>query len=171
MKCLPLICVLIIMISSLFSIEQVFNSTDVLVFCKASQNETWLIKYNQIGGTIYDENFEPLCTFTLPETGTKIICQVGRDFDSDNNIEILYQVTITPGNATSTYLKDLTTGVYELAFIGSNGNSFISNDIPYLHEAHYLHSERVFIIRNYTNTPNPYAQNYMLYTSGVIAPP
>ncbi len=160
---------MIAIISGLFSIVQMFNSTDKVSFAYASQNEKWLIRYNNEQGTIYDENFVEICAFTFSEAGTKSIYGVGRDFDDDDNIEILYSNTSGP---MSVYLKDLTTGEFDLALVGSSQAwysfpSYFTNEL----QAHYINSERVFVVQEQNRSTTPYILYFTLYRSGAVSPP
>jgi len=105
--------------------------------------------------TVYGADFSSLYSFTIPtppQAYTNIsITGLGTDFDTDSNLEVMYQVTYMSGSAL--YIWDTVTHSFE--------QQFATSSTSYSGWTYYLGNERVVIVWKYgtTNTVSVYRSN------------
>jgi len=96
---------------------------------------------------VIDTNYQTVANFTLPIPGNALYYNViaaSPDFDTDNNIEVLYQYTDGTNYKGHVILRDITTS--------SNQLTFSDTDTSYYAYTFYFGNERVIIITGTYNS-------------------
>ena len=140
-----------------FSQNLEITGTGFVSFVQASPDENWIIIPENNGFNIYTEDFQLVDNFNLDTQSLFFFSGAGRDFDEDNNIEILYQV-LDSNYISSFYLKDIETGAMQVSYVGNSSSSYCVGP------SGYLGGERIFTISRYQN--NVWDASY-IYRSGV----
>jgi len=155
------ILIVLFMIFYVFAFSQnlEITGTGKTFFLQASPDENWIIIHENNGFNIYTEDFQLVDNFDVNTSMPSLfyVYGVGRDFDEDNNIEILYQV-YDSNYYSSVYLKDIETGTVQVSYVGNSSSSY------YGYTTGYLGGERIFSIQRMQN--NDYNASYT-YRSGV----
>ncbi len=128
---------------------------------ESSPNENWLVSREGSQYKIYSEDFTVVATFSLSTYPGNYLYVYGaaRDFDDDNNIEVLFQVQ-NSSNYSSVYLLDIATNSVQVQYLGSASYNY------YCYSTGYLGGERVFSIQRMNMSSYQYDANYV-YRSGV----
>ncbi len=127
---------------------------------ESDPNQRWLIVKINNQFRIYEEDFSEVTTFDLGihQNDVSWIYGAARDFDEDDDIEVLYQVNID-GNY-SVFLRDISTGLIQVQYNGSSSYWYYSFCYG------YLGNERIFVISRYNLSTYNYDVSYV-YRSGV----
>jgi hypothetical protein len=128
---------------------------------ETTQGENWLISKEASQYKIYTEDFSLVATFSLsayPSTNLWIY-GAARDFDDDENIEVLFQVQNSSYHS-SVYLLDIETNTVQVEYTGNSSYNY------YCWTTGYLGGERVFSIQRMNMGNSQYDANYV-YRSGV----
>ena len=153
--------IIVFMVCYVVAFSQVLEITGTgkSFFLQASPEENWIIIQESNGFNIYTEDFQLVDNFNVNTQMPSLfyVYGVGRDFDNDNNIEILYQV-YDSNYYSSVYLKDIETGEVQVSYTGNSSSSY------YGYTTGYLSGERIFSIQRMQN--NDYNASYT-YRSGV----
>ncbi len=151
----------LLIIFSFFLISQQLEITaeGQSYFVQSSPDEKWLIVKDNDQFQIYEEDFDPVTTFNLGahQNSVQWIYGAARDFDTDNNIEVLYQANDN-GNY-SVFLKDISTTQIQLQYTGTSSYWY------YCFSFGYLGNERIFVISRYNLSSYTYDVSY-IYRSG-----
>ena len=142
-----------------FSQTLEITGTGKSFFLQASPEENWIIIQESNGFNIYTEDFQIVDNFNVntPMHSLFYVYGVGRDFDDDDNIEILYQA-YDSNYYSSVYLKDIETGEVQVSYTGNSSSNYFG------YTTGYLSGERIFSIQRMQN--NEYNASYT-YRSGV----
>jgi len=101
---------------------------------------------------IIDTNYQAVTTFSLPIPGGAVyynIIAASPDFDTDGNIEVLYQYTDNVNYTGHIFLRDISTS--------SNQLTFSDTDTTYYAYTFYFGNERIIIITgSYNNGTHTY---------------
>ena len=149
------ILILLILQSFLLFSQHLEITSDGQVFVtQSSPNENWLIAKEGNQYKIYEGDFNLVDTFNLGahQNSVQWIYGAARDFDNDENIEILYQVNID--NIVSMYLKDIQTGQIQVQYAGNASYWYYCNSYGYLDD------ERIFSISRYNLDNYNYDASY-----------
>lgn len=140
------------------NLEMTGNGQSFLV--QATQNESWLIVNNNDLLKIYTTDFDLVETVDIGNDIDLLssVYGAGRDFDDDENIEILY--TTMDNSVQSVHLKDINTNEMQVEYIGTASYSYIYS------YSSYLGNERIFVINRYNMNSYQYDYSY-IYRSGV----
>ncbi|MCF7912480.1 MAG: hypothetical protein K9M99_08135 [Candidatus Cloacimonetes bacterium] len=150
---LYLILLILVSLGSLSALELAITDPGRAMYVQANPQESWLVTTDGYQSKIYDSNLELLETFTLPQADVSII-GAGYDFDEDDNIEVLYSWYDTSNYQTHVFLRDISTGQYELSYSTGCYYAFTL----------YSNSERIVIINEYDGSEY---QQCRIYRSGV----
>ncbi|MBL7149472.1 MAG: hypothetical protein ISS80_05310 [Candidatus Cloacimonetes bacterium] len=156
------ICVAMLLLCSVFAYTQQLEMTvsGQATLFESAPNQRWLI--GKIGNQykIYEEDFTEVATFDLGihQNDVSWLYGAARDFDGDDNIEVLYQANID-GNY-SVFLRDISTGQIQVQY--SENSSFWYYCFCY----GYLGNEWIFVIYRYNMSLYNYDVSYV-YRSGV----
>lgn len=128
---------------------------------ETSPGENWLVSKEGSQYKIYTEDFSLVATFSLSAyPGTSLwIYGAARDFDEDENIEVLFQVQ-NSSYQTSVYLLDIETNTEQVEYVGNASYYY------YCWTTGYLGGERVFSIQRMNMSTTQYDANYV-YRSGI----
>ncbi len=148
------ILLMLISLCSLTALELAFTNPGRAMYVQANPQESWLVSTDGYQSKIYDSNLELLETFSLPQADVSII-GAGNDFDEDANIEVLYSWYDTNNYQAHVFLRDITTGQYELSFTTNCYYAFTL----------YSNSERIVIVNEYDGSDY---QQCQIYRSGVV---
>lgn len=126
---------------------------------QSAPNQNWLIARDNDQFIVFGENFESVAAFNLGthQNSVSWIYGVARDFDTDDNIEVLYQTTINDNY--SIFLRDITTGQIQIQYNGTASYWYYCNNYG------YLGNERIFVISRYNLSSYSYDVSYV-YRSG-----
>ena len=85
--------ILLIFISNVCSQNLQITGNGASVLLLSTPTEHWLITKEGADYKIYTSDFQLIDSFNLGshQDNHPMICGIGRDFDSDNNIEVIYQ--------------------------------------------------------------------------------
>ena len=127
---------------------------------ESAPNQRWLIVKINNQFRIYEEDFTEVATFDLGihQNDVSWLYGAARDFDNDDNIEVLYQANID-GNY-SVFLRDISTGQIQVQYSGNSSFWY------YCFCYGYLGSERIFAVSRYNMSIYNYDVSYV-YRSGV----
>ena len=158
MKLLTFLLILFISIPILAQQLEMTVSGQATLF-ESALNQRWLIVNINNQYRIYEEDFTEVATFDLGihQNDVSWLYGAARDFDNDDNIEVLYQANID-GNY-SVFLRDISTGQLQVEY---NGNSSFWY---YCFCYGYLGTERIFVISRYNMSLYNYDVSYV-YRSG-----
>jgi FlgD Ig-like domain len=145
---------MLLAMGSLAAMELAITDPGRGMYVQANPQEYWLITTDGYQSRIYNAELELLETFSLPHADVSII-GAGYDFDSDDNIEVLYSWYDITNYQTHVFLRDITTGQNDFSY---TSNSYYAFTL-------YSASERKVIVNKYNGTD--YQQCY-IYTSGVV---
>ncbi len=168
MKHAILLCLALFSISQAMSLEPILTASEGLEWMQASPTESFLLRYDNSQIIFYDESLNQIGVFSPPENC--LIYEVGRDFDSDANIEICYeQDTQVDDNTISTsfYVQDIVTGEYLLSLQGDINHSYMGVWHQDPRGSHYINNERVITVQDYPHDYPTSLPTFTLYSSGV----
>ncbi len=154
----PTILILILFsILSFSGMELAISDSGQGYYVSGTPSETWFITGagNQI--TIYGSDFQEIQTFSTGAHNPYYIYAAGRDFDDDNNIEVLYSVYNTTTYTMSIYLRDTVTGDIQLSHVGNQSTSYYGY-------SYYAYNERFLLVNRMID--NEYDHCYV-YRSGI----
>ena len=120
----------------------------------ATPTEDWLVVKENNNFVIYDESLTEICQFNLSNE-INYIYGISRDFDDDDNIEILYQTE----EYTTMYLRDISTNQIQMSRVGNSSYRYYGG------QCGYFGNERTFIISRYNLSTYTYDESY-IYRSG-----
>lgn len=154
--------VVMLLLCSVFAFAQQLELTinGQAALFESAPNQRWLIGKVSNQFKIYEEDFTEVTTFDLGthQNNVNWLYGAARDFDDDDNIEVLYQTDI--GGNFSIFLRDISTGQIQVQY---NGNS---SYWYYCFCYGYLGAERIFVISRYNMSLYDYDVSYV-YRSGV----
>mgnify|MGYP003733521939 FL=1 len=134
--------------------ELVIIGDDNSYWLPATPTEDWLVVKENNNFVIYDESLTEICQFNLSNE-VNYIYGISRDFDDDDNIEILYQTD----EYTTMYLRDISTNQIQMSRVGNSSYRYYGG------QCGYFGNERTFIISRYNLSTYAYDASY-IYRSG-----
>ncbi len=115
---------MLLIASAVCGMELVISEAAQGYWVNGTPGETWFITWSGNQGTIYGSDFEEIASFSTGSVEPYYIYAAGRDFDNDDNIEILYTVYSQTNYTMSVYLRDIATGETQLSHVGNANTSF-----------------------------------------------
>ena len=154
--------VVMLLLCSVFAFAQQLEMTvsGQATLFESAPNQRWLIVKINNQFRIYEEDFTEVATFDLGihQNDVSWFYGAARDFDNDDNIEVLYQANID-GNY-SVFLRDISTGQLQVQYSGNSSFWY------YCFCYGYLGNERIFVISRYNMSLYNYDVSYV-YRSGI----
>ncbi len=148
---------MLMMASVIGCMELVVSETGQGNWVNGTVGEMWLVVWNGNQGTIYGNDFEEIESFNTGSVEPYYIYAAGRDFDDDDNIEILYTQYSQTNYTMSVYLRDIETGETQLSHVGNSNTNYYGY-------SYYTGNERFLMVNRMTDSE--YDHCY-IYRSGV----
>ena len=138
------------------------NGSGIATLNQSTPDGNWLVVKEGNQYKIYQEDFEEIDSFSLANYDSyyTTIYGASRDFDEDENIEILFQIMEENTYYNSVYLLDISTNTIQIEYIGNSSYDY------YCFGNGYLGNERVFAISRRNRNTNEYDASYV-YRSGI----
>ena len=159
MKQLLSLMVILTLALPLLALEVVIDEEGVGNWCQATPDEVWFVVMNGNQGKIFDADYQLMTTFT---TGQQpyYIYGCGRDFDGDENIEVMYSIYSTTQYTQSIFVKDIATGAIDLELSDPGDYSWYAS-------TGYTGGER-FVQANRMPYGTSQYDRSVVYSSGVV---
>ncbi|MCD4830073.1 MAG: hypothetical protein K8R90_11650 [Candidatus Cloacimonetes bacterium] len=127
MKRLLLFFVMLSMTVGSAALDLVIDEVGMGNWCWAAPDEVWFVVMDGNQGDVYGPDYQLIADFDTGNATPNYIYGCGRDFDSDDNIEVMYSIYHSDTYTQSIIVRDIVTGQVDLELPGTASHSWYAS--------------------------------------------